>query len=70
MDKGFIPYSLLITASIYGGIFNAFFEGAWSPTHTRVMVTFSFSALVVVLFMVIQKRIHKEVFLEIKQRVS
>ena len=54
MDKGFIPYSLVITGLIYGGIFRAFFDDkSWTPDHTKVLVNFSFSALIVILFMII-----------------
>ena len=38
--------------------------------HISTIATFGFSTLIVMLFMYIQKRVHKEVFLEIRQRVS
>jgi hypothetical protein len=70
VTKCFFPISFIFTFSIYIGIFLSFFEGELEPKHIQTIATFGFSTLMIMLFMYIQKRVHKEVFLEIKQRVS
>jgi len=56
--------------SIYAGIYYSFYEGEFEKKHIATLSIFAISTLIVMLFMYIQKRVHKEVFLEIRQRVS
>ncbi len=70
IERGFYPISFVFTVSIYYGIFLSFFTEDVKAKHISTIATFGFSTLIVMLFMYIQKRVHKEVFLEIRQRVS
>jgi ABC-type antimicrobial peptide transport system permease subunit len=70
IEKCFFPISFVLTFSIYIGIFLSFFSGELQAKHIQTVATFGFSTFIVMLFMYIQKRVHKEVFLEIRQRVS
>lgn len=71
IEKYFFVLATALTISIYTGIYFSFFPSdQFSSKHVSSVATFSFSTIIVLLFMYIQKRVHKEVFLEIKQRVS
>ena len=70
IERCFFPISFVLTISIYCGIYFSFFEGELEKRHIATIATFGFSTFIVMLFMYIQKRVHKEVFLEIRQRVS
>lgn len=45
-------------------------EEDWKQVHYMGAYTFWNSTVVIVLFLYIQKRVHKEVFLEMRQKVS
>jgi len=70
IEKCFFPISFVLTMSIYAGIYYSFYEGEFEKKHIATLSIFAISTLIVMLFMYIQKRVHKEVFLEIRQRVS
>ena len=71
MDKCFIILGSLLTVFIYFGIVKSFFTAEeMADGGAGYIGSFSSSTVVVILFMYMQKRIHKEVFMEIKQRVS
>ena len=69
IDRGFLIIGLLLTVLIYYGMLQAFFgtpvDGEL-PNVTGQAVIFGASTVIVMIYMYIQKRIHKEVFLEIK----
>ena len=66
VERGFFVMAFIFTIGIYAGIFYSFFSGQLSAKHVSTVATFGFSTMIVMLFMYIQKRVHKEVFLEIK----
>ena len=71
MDRCFIILGSLLTVFIYFGIVKSFFTAEeMADGGAGYIGSFSSSTVVVILFMYMQKRIHKEVFMEIKQRVS
>lgn len=71
MDKWFIVVGSILCAVIYYGIVMSFFTVEELAQGSKSYIaSFSFSTIIVILFMYMNKRIHKEVFLEIKQRVS
>jgi len=67
MDRCFIFLGFILTIFLYIGIVMAMFTKEELETgDTPYVFSFSSSTVCVMLFMYMSKRIHKEVFLEIK----
>ena len=72
MDKGFFIIGVILSVAVYYGILSSFLseDGVLLKDAHFFSVPFVLSMLIVALLMYMQKRMHKEVFMEIKQRVS
>lgn len=73
MDRGLLFVGIVLSGAVYFGIINSFFKEngvVIKGAHQNFSVIFTLSILIVGLVMYMQKRMHKEVFMEIKQRVS
>ena len=71
MDKHFYKTAFVILITVGLGAFKALKrEIEWNKHHYQGIFTLVTGNIFVILFMYIQKRVHKEVFLEMKQKVS
>lgn len=71
MDKGFLVMGTALTVVLYYGIFQALFiQSELVGVYREYISAFIVSTMILILFMYLQKRIVKEVFMEMKQRIS
>ena len=71
MDKHFYKTAFVILITVGLGAFKALKrEIEWNKHHYQGIFTLVTGNIFIILFMYIQKRVHKEVFLEMKQKVS
>ena len=71
MEKHFYKTAFIIMIAVGIGAIKAIKrEHIWNEHHSAGIITIVTGNILILLFMYIQKRVHKEVFLEMKQKVS
>jgi hypothetical protein len=71
MEKHFYKTAFIIMLAVGIGAIKALKrELDWNEHHNAGVITIVSGNILIILFMYIQKRVHKEVFLEMKQKVS